>query len=260
MDISLEKSCLKLSLSNGIFAHLPLAENIVAVRRLGFENLEFNMKSVEKEDDDSVYVAKKLIEAHGLKCLTVHAACLHVKEQNEIPTAVYYGKVSADFAHQLSAPVLVIHSNINRRLPADLRQKFLAEIFSELRPYAEKLRLKLALENLSYASTGFGKNIDELEEVIRAIGGDALGVTLDFCHAEATGQTTRLLNKYHERLCNIHISNRAHTPFKEETQNLRAFLSKLKDYGYDGPLTIELNRKCTIEEIQKTREIIQKLI
>ncbi|MEM4732941.1 MAG: hypothetical protein QXD70_00240, partial [Candidatus Bathyarchaeia archaeon] len=87
---------MKLSLSNGIFSHLPLAENIATVRKLGLENLEFNMKCVEKEDDNSVYLAKKLIDAHGLRCLTVHAASLHVKDENEVPTAVYYGKVSAD--------------------------------------------------------------------------------------------------------------------------------------------------------------------
>jgi len=55
---------LRLSLSNGIFSKLTLDENIAAVRRLGFENLEFNMKCVEEEDEESVYTAKKLIEAH----------------------------------------------------------------------------------------------------------------------------------------------------------------------------------------------------
>ena len=42
---------LKLSLSNGIFAKYALEENIAAVSKLGFENLEFNMKCVEVEDD-----------------------------------------------------------------------------------------------------------------------------------------------------------------------------------------------------------------
>lgn len=251
---------MKLSLSNGIFSNLPLAENIAAVRRLGFKNLEFNMKCVERENDDSVYIAKKLIDTHGLRCLTVHAASLHVKDEKEVSTAVYYGKVSADFAHKLSAPVLVVHSNIHRKLSADMRKKFLTKIFSELKPYAEKLRIKLALENLSYASTGFGKNIDELEEVICAIDGYAFGLTLDFCHAEATGQTMRLLDKYYERLCNVHLSNRAHKPFRKETPNLKTFIGKLKAYGYDGPLTMELNRKCTIEEIQQTKATLQKLI
>jgi hypothetical protein len=66
----------QLSLSNGIFCKRPLEENIAEVKRLGFKNLEFNMKSVEVEDDASVHTAKKLVDDCGLKCLTLHAATL----------------------------------------------------------------------------------------------------------------------------------------------------------------------------------------
>ena len=61
------------------------------------------MKCVEEEDEDSVYVAKKLMDAYELNCLTLHAATLHVKTEDEIPKAFYYGMVSADFAHKLSS-------------------------------------------------------------------------------------------------------------------------------------------------------------
>jgi hypothetical protein len=50
---------LKLSLSNGILSKCTLDENIATVKSLDFENLEFNMKSAEKEDEESVHVAKK---------------------------------------------------------------------------------------------------------------------------------------------------------------------------------------------------------
>jgi len=42
----------------------------------------------------------------------------------------------------------------------------LGKIFRELNPYAKSLSLKLALENLSYASSGFGKNVTEIEEIL----------------------------------------------------------------------------------------------
>ena len=251
---------MRLSLSNGIFSKYPLDENIAAVRRVGFENMEFNMKCVEEEDEKSVYTAKKLIDAHGLTCLTLHAAALHVKDENEIAKAVYYGKASADFAHKLSAPVMVVHSNVSRRLPENLRKEFLAKIFRELNPYAKSLSLKLALENLSYASTGFGKNVAEIEEILSIVDDGAMGVTLDFCHAEASGQTLSLLEKYKNRLCNVHISNRAHRPFDAETTNLKAFLTKLQEYRYSGPLTMELNRKCTTKQILETKAIIEKIL
>ena len=216
------------------------------------------MKCVEKEDEECVHTAKKLIESHGLECLTVHAATIHVQNEDEIAKAIYYGKVSADFAYELSSPVLVVHSNVSRRLPETLRNKFLARIFKELRRYAESLSVKLALENLSYASSGFGKNVAELEEILGIVDDGAMGVTLDFCHAEASGQTVSLLEKYGRRLLNVHLSNRAHKPFDVETPSLNAFLAKLQECGYRGPLTIELNSKCTIEEVLRTKMIIQR--
>jgi sugar phosphate isomerase/epimerase len=207
-----------------------------------------------------VHTAKKLIDSHGLECLTVHAATIHVQNEDEIAKAIYYGRVSADFAYKLSSPVLVVHSNVSRRLPENLRSKFLARIFKELRRYAESLSVKLALENLSYASSGFGKNVAEIEEILRTVDDGAMGVTLDFCHAEASGQTVNLLEKYGKKLLNVHLSNRAHKPFDVETPNLNTFLMKLQNCGYRGPLTIELNSKCTIEEVLRTKMIIQRIL
>jgi len=136
----------------------------------------------------------------------------------------------------------------------------LGKIFRELNPYAKNLSLKLALENLSYASKSFGKNVAEIEEILSIVDDDAMGVTLDFCHAEATGQTLCLLEKYKTRLLNVHISNRAHRAFDAETPKLKAFLTKLQEYRYTGPLTMELNRKCTTEEILKTKTVIEKIL
>jgi sugar phosphate isomerase/epimerase len=251
---------LKLSLSNGIFSKCTLDESIDRVSLLGFENLEFNMKCVQEEDEESVYTVKKLIDAHRLNCLTVHAASLHVRNEAEIPKAVYYGKVSADFAQKLLSPVLVVHSNVSRRLPENLRHKFLEEIFEELTLYAKSLGVKLALENLSYASSGYGKNIAELEEILGIIDDGTMGITIDFCHAEATGVTISLLEKYNKRLCNVHMSSRAHKPFDMETPNLNYFLTKLRENGYSGPLTMELNQKCTTEEILKTKAILERIL
>ena len=252
---------MKLSLSNGTFCKRSLDENIGLVKRLGFENLEFNMKCVEEEDEEAVHVAKKLIDSHGLTCLTLHAATLHVKSEEEIPKAVYYGRVSADFAYKLYAPVMVVHSNVSRKLPEKLRNKFLKLIFKELRPYARNLNVKLTLENLSYASSGYGKNVAELEEIFRIIDEEAtIGFTLDFCHAEATGQTFNLLEKYHKRLCNVHMSNRAHKPFDSVTNSLNAVVTKLREHNYDGPITMELNSKCTTEEILNTKHVLEKIL
>jgi len=250
---------MKLSLFNGVFSEYPLAESIAAVKRLGFTNLEFNMKCVEEEDEEAVYSAKKFIETHGLNCLTLHSATLPVKTETEMPKALYYVKVSADFASKLSAPIMVVHSNVSRKLPSNMRRKFLTRIFGELNPYAKRLGLRLALENLSNPSKSYGANPAELEEVLGAIGGE-VGVTLDFCHAETTGQTLNLLEKYGNRLLNVHVSNRNHEPFNRETPSVKTFISKLREHEYRGPLTIELNSKCTVKQILETKATIEKIL
>jgi sugar phosphate isomerase/epimerase len=154
---------------------------------------------------------------------------------------------------------MVVHSNVSRKLPENLRRKFLTQIFGELNPYTKHLGLKLALENLSHPSKSYGKNAAEIDELLNIIDGD-MGITIDFCHAETTGQTLSLLEKYNKRLLNVHVSNKAHRPFDAETPALKAFLNKLHEYGYEGPLTIELNKKCTAQQIFETKMVLEKLL
>jgi sugar phosphate isomerase/epimerase len=254
---------MKLSLSNGIFSKFDLEENFAEIKRLGFENIEFNMKSVKVEDDVSVYTAKNLAEKYGIKCASLHAATLYVKDEVEIHRAIYYWKISLVFARILSAPIMVIHSNVSRKIPAEQRGKILKSVFKEVGLHAENYGVRLALENLSYASSGYGKNVVELEEVFGVLDegkNGTVGLTLDLSHATASGTTFSLLEKYHNRLCNIHLSGRAHKGFTYEDDNLVAVLSKLKEYNYNGLVTLELNRKSKIEDILKTKAVIESAL
>jgi sugar phosphate isomerase/epimerase len=251
---------MKLSLSNGIFSKIGLEKNFAAVKQLGFENIEFNMKTVKKENDTAVYAAGKLFDASGLKCLTLHSAFLHVKDEVEVHRAVYYGKISLEFARRLKTPIMTVHSNVSKKLPQPVRKKCVAEIFDELKPFANSLGVKLALENLSYNSTGFGKNVAQIDEVLSIIDDDCMGITFDLCHALETRETDNLLEKYGRRLCNVHMANKAHKPFTEPARELTSFLSKLHDYGYTGPITLELAHQTSMEEIAKSKALFDKLL
>ena len=251
---------MKLSLSNGIFSKLPLEKNFAAVRELGFRNVEFNMKCVRKENDTAVYSAKEHLDSSGLNCLTVHSAALHVKDEVEVHRAVYYGKISLEFAHRLCVPLMTVHSDISKKMPKPLRDRCLGIVFGELNDYAKTFNIKLALENLSYTSTGFGKNIEQLEEILGIVDDGDMGITFDFCHALETKQAENLLEKYGKRVRNVHMANKAHKPFTAETPELTNFLSKLHGYGYSGPITLELEHSTPIEEIAKSRALFEKLL
>ena len=252
---------MKLSLSNGLFSKLGIKENFAAVKELGFKNIEFNMKSVKKEHDTDVYREQKAFEASGLNCLTLHSAVMHVKDPIEVHQAVYYGKISLECARALKAPLMVVHSNASKKLSKPVRRECLEAVFGEIVPFATKFGIKLALENLSYTSTGFGKNVEQIEEVLDVIDPKReMGFTLDFCHALETKEAKLLLKKYHSVLCNIHMANKSHRPFLEETPELKWLITELKEYGYTGPITLELHHATTRDEIVQTKRFFDNLL
>ena len=253
---------MKLSLSNGIFSKLGLKENFDAVKTVGFENIEFNMKAVKKEHDTDVYREQKALKASGLTCLTLHSAIMHVKDPIEVHQAVYYGKISLEYAHALGTSLMTVHSNVSKKLPQNVRGRCLDEIFNEeIKPFAKRLRIKLSLENLSYTSTGFGRNVEQLDEVLDVIDAeDEMGLTFDLCHALETRQVDSLMEKFGARVCNVHMANEGHKPFTKETPELTRFLSRLRGYGYDGPITLELYHRTPMEEIAESKLLFEKLL
>jgi Sugar phosphate isomerases/epimerases len=252
---------MKLSLSNGIFSKLSLEENFQAVVKLGFENFEFNMKSVKKEHDTDVYREKRLREETKLDCLTLHAATLHMEDPVEVYRAVYYGKISLECAKALYAPIMTVHSNIAKTLTKAARKQCLERYFGEIIPFAKVYGVKLALENLSVTSTGYGKNVEELEEILDVIDPKReMGITFDLCHALETGVLDELLEKYAGRICNVHMANRDHQPFTEKTPELHHFLSTLHHYDYEGPITLELEHTTSTPQIAKTKAFFDKLL
>jgi sugar phosphate isomerase/epimerase len=253
---------LKLSLSNGIFSKMGIKENFAAVKELGFENIEFNMKSIRKERDTDVYREKTAYASSGLHCLTLHSAVLHIKDPIEVHQAVYYGKISLECAKALGAPLMTVHSNIAKKLPPILREKCLDEVFNrEIKPFAKQIGIKLALENLSYTSTGYGKNVEQLEEVLGVIDADGeMGITFDLCHALETKEMDSLLEHFGKRVCNVHMANKAHKPFTKATPELTRFLCGLNSCDYQGPITLELIHGTPLPEIAKTKAFFDNLL
>jgi sugar phosphate isomerase/epimerase len=252
---------MKLSLSNGIFSKLKIYENFAAVKQLRFSNIEFNMKSIRKEHDTDVYREQKALAVSGINCLTLHSAVLHVKDPIEVHQAVYYGKISLECARALQTSLVTIHSDVSKKLPRQTREECLRAVFGEIVPFAAKLGIRLSLENLSYTSTGFGKNVLQLEEVLDIIDPKRqMGITFDLCHALETKEVDNLLDAYGRCVCNVHMANKSHRPFLERTPELTHFLSALHGYGYAGPITLELHHSTTMEELAKTKVLFDELL
>jgi sugar phosphate isomerase/epimerase len=251
----------QLSLSNGIFSKWGITENFRAVKELGFKTVEFNMKSIKKEHDTDVYREQQALKASGLMCLTLHSAVLHVRDIIEVHQAVYYGKISLECAKALGASLMTVHSNISKTLPRGVREQCLRNVFGEIIPFAKKYCVKLSLENLSSNSTGYGKNVEQLEEILGVVDPkDEIGITFDLCHALETSVMDSLLEHFGPRVCNVHMANKSHKPFTRATPELTRFLDGLHEYGYRGPITLELAHDTTIEQIAQTKVFFETLL
>jgi len=252
---------LKLSLSNGIFSKLGITENFEAIKKLRFKTIEFNMKSIKKEHDTDVYREQRALKASGLTCLTLHSAALHVKDPIEVHQAVYYCKISLECARALGAPLMTVHSNISKQLPSEVREQCLRDVFGEIIPFAKRYDIKLSLENLSFNSTGYGKNVEQLEEILGIIDAKSeMGITFDLCHALETNVMDSLLEHFGPRVCNVHMANKSHNPFTQATPELTRFLDGIYGYGYKGPITLELAHDTTLEQIAQTKVFFDTLL
>jgi sugar phosphate isomerase/epimerase len=80
------------------------------------------------------------------------------------------------------------------------------------------------------------------------------------CHALETKEADNLLDKYGSRVCNVHMANKSHVPFTEPRPELTSFLTKLRGYGYDGPITLELHHTTPMDEIAKSKALFDRLL
>ncbi|RLI32001.1 hypothetical protein DRO51_02745 [Candidatus Bathyarchaeota archaeon] len=250
-----------LSLSNWPFFHYPLHESIKKVKDFNLENMEFNMRCVEGKALESLDKVREIVKTYGINCLSVHSIVIHAESEKHVRDVIQGVKLSLDYASKLSSEILVIHSNISRSVEERLRKRILVEVFSYLKDYAESLNVKLALENSAPYSKGYGRTVDEVEEILNIIGEDKIFLTLDYAHSQAVGQTKNFLEKFSQKIVNVHLSMFKHSVIEEENMlELKKFLLQLKKLGYQGPLTIEVNPRYGDEGVRKTVYCVKQLV
>lgn len=244
---------MRLSLSTWGLSRFPLYRVFRNVRELGFENIEFNLSSIEGSSD-SIYDVKRLISENNLTCASVHGMGFYVRSPDEIKTAIYYGKRSIDLADTLSSKIVVVHSFVSDRLSNNVRRDVLQKIFTELSAYSSAKGVELALENLSKGSKGYGKTASELKEIFDIAD---MSMTLDFCHAKTMSSALSLVETYKDKIQNIHISSDLHRPIRRITPHLDIFFRELIQNDYNGLITIELSPRHN-KKISETKKNIEK--
>ena len=150
-----------------------------------------------------------------------------------------------DLAKFLGAEVVTIHpgKRTAKRPVRDIERQKFCKYLEACLGRAEERGVLLALENLEPAPWSI---CAEPEEMSRFLDGRPLGMTLDISHATPPiSRAIAFVDILKDRILNVHVSATRdgvrHLPPSDGAAD--PVLEALRDVGYDGPLTLELDDK-----------------
>jgi len=232
----------------------PIADEIEAIARLGFDYLELAM--------DPPQAHYSLIRQHKseiLRLLDFHSLGLIC----HLPTFVYTADLtesirkasveemlnSVEVAAELGAAKAVLHPSYVSGLGQfvkDMIRKYASESLERIVEKAEDEGICLCLENL-FPKYDLLFEPDEFTTVFEQF--PELGFTLDTGHAHIDSKDGKrvieFIEKFGNRLAHIHISDNSgkkddHLPIGKGTVNFPEIVRSLKKAGYDDTVTLEI--------------------
>jgi sugar phosphate isomerase/epimerase len=185
-----------------------------------------------------------------LPTLTVHAPILDLNPCSINPDvaeiSICYAVRSIALAEQLGARVLTVHPGRRtaKRPPGAADFTRFEHYLSALRDAAMQNSLKIGMENMEPAINSF---LCTPERVRQLLDDEPwLFFTLDVSHALAKSEEEplRYIELCHDRLANVHLSRKEgktlHLPL-DQRPLMATVMHALKDAGYGGPLTLEID-------------------
>jgi sugar phosphate isomerase/epimerase len=222
------------------------------VSRSGLDGIEYWLETPyfwlrDLPADEVLACRKRHPEIPGF---TVHAPILDLNPCSINPAvaevSIQYAVRSVAIAENLGARVLTVHPGRRtaKRPPGEADFARFAHYLSSLREAVVHNSLKISMENMEPAVNSFLCT----PERVRGLLDDEpwLFFTLDVSHALAKSdeEPLRYIELCHDRLVNVHISRKEgktlHLPLDKKPR-MATVMHALKDAGYAGPLTLEID-------------------
>ena len=165
--------------------------------------------------------------------------------------------------------VLTIHAGKRSaaREPVDEDHEALQKYFRILKKYGRIKNATILLENSEPLINYLCKDYEEVVEYAKKFG---FGITLDVNHALKNGDLWNYIESL-DLVKNVHVSSYdekgRHTTARND-ERIKGFLRELKEIGYNGLITIELDDlsygemtyEDKVRELKKEREFLEKFI
>ena len=252
------------SVASMFFHEYTIPDIFSFVSRTGLNAMEFWLETpnfwLRDLPVDEVIACRK---AHPeLAVLTVHSPILDLNPCSINPEvadiSIEYAVRSLRIAEQLGASVLTIHPGRRtaKRPPSDADFVRFEHYISVMREAATGSTVKIGIENMEPIVNSLLCTPDRMRMLLD--NEPWLFFTFDVAHAlsRSEEEAIRYIELCHDRLVNVHISRfdhgKAHYPLDNHASMARV-LENLKDYNFDGSLTLEIedlnfNRSYSAEE------------
>ena len=213
----------------------------------GFDGVEL---PIENPGDWDPAATRELLGRNGMAVLSTCAAMapgreLVAADAQTVAAAQDYIRAAIDMtaavgAHALCGP---IYAAVGRTWRIDDRPALVAELAASLRPladYAGERGVRLGIEALNRFETSVLNTVDQVLEVVDAVGSQACGVMLDTFHMNIEEKDPlAAIRAAGDQTVHVQISGSDRGAPGHDHIDWDATAAAIRDIGYDGPLTIE---------------------
>lgn len=238
-------------------------EGIVdVVARAGLEEIEFWVETPwyweggRREDQ-----AREIKRVIGELRMTLHAPVMDLNpaSYNDLvcQATIAESLRAIDLAEFLGAEVVTIHPGRRtaKRPARDAERHKIHKYLVACLDRAEEAGIVLALENLEPAPWNICAEPEEMAQFLAEL---PLGMTLDISHATPPlSRAMAFIDALNDRILNVHVSTTRkgirHLPPSDGSVDL--VLAALRDAGYGGPLTLELDDKKFPKTLSKDDKV-----
>lgn len=241
----------QIAVSTMFFHEYPLEEGFDAVERAGLESIEFWVETPDYWlNGHPVGELQACLRDHpGFAPVNVHAPILDLNPCSINPrvarASIAYAAEAVELAERIGARVVTVHPGRRtaKRPPSAPEYRRFEAFLELLRAGASGRRVRISVENMERAVNSILSRPGEVRELLDRE--PWLSFTLDISHAMAHSleEVTDFIDLCGDRLVNVHLSRaedgRAHLPL-DGSPRARAVLHALRESGYSGPLTLEI--------------------
>ncbi len=153
--------------------------------------------------------------------------------------------------HYIGGKVVVFGSGKSRSYPSSFPERRaknqLIDFLKVAAEYAEKYKVKVAIEPLNKNESNIINTCLEALELAQIIDSFWIGVLIDNYHADIEGEPLSNLEKIGKKLYHVHISDKRRLPPGKGNYNFERLFEALRDINYEGYISIE----CSWEDKEK---------